>query len=384
MKNLRKIMRNNERGVTAVIVGVMIVFLLGMVALAVDIGYALLTRNELQNVADAAALAGGSALGEVYQGRTAEHQGDQFEDADVQMIRNRVIDAAKRNQAGGKNIDIRNADITIGIWDQATSTVTVPDPLVLPNAVKVIGRRDTLLNDPIPTVFAAVFGVDIVGVSAKATAALSGASEILPTEGSEGEPPLKILPVGIPKYYFDLTPEETYCGDIIVFHPTNNPDSCAGWNSYTEEHPSDNKVRNIIKGLTDGTIPFPGVEVNKTQFGFIGGDLSKPTFEAMYNLWNQEKNQDGDGHDEYWTVGVVVYDDEGLQCKNPNKMRTIVGIATVKITNIELPPDGKVIEGQILCDYFIQPKIPGSEGGSGVVACGEYFGTYGSVPCLVD
>jgi Flp pilus assembly protein TadG len=54
----------DERGVTIIIVAIAIVMLLSFVALAVDIGFVKVTRNELQNVGDASSLAATRELGE--------------------------------------------------------------------------------------------------------------------------------------------------------------------------------------------------------------------------------------------------------------------------------------------------------------------------------
>ena len=48
----------NQRGSVAVITAILLAALIGIAALAVDIGYVAVSKNELQNVADAAALAG--------------------------------------------------------------------------------------------------------------------------------------------------------------------------------------------------------------------------------------------------------------------------------------------------------------------------------------
>ncbi len=48
----------NQRGVTVVLVAVLMVVFLGLAALAVDISHLYVVRNELQNAADAGALAG--------------------------------------------------------------------------------------------------------------------------------------------------------------------------------------------------------------------------------------------------------------------------------------------------------------------------------------
>jgi hypothetical protein len=55
-------MRAKERGATAVVVAVLLAVLCGFVALSVDVGHTLSVRGELQNGADAAALAGARRL----------------------------------------------------------------------------------------------------------------------------------------------------------------------------------------------------------------------------------------------------------------------------------------------------------------------------------
>jgi hypothetical protein len=55
-------MRSSERGATAVIVAIVLAVLCGFVALSLDVGHLLSVRGELQNGADAAALAGAKRL----------------------------------------------------------------------------------------------------------------------------------------------------------------------------------------------------------------------------------------------------------------------------------------------------------------------------------
>ncbi len=53
---------NEQRGAVAIIVAFLMFVLLGFAAFAVDFGYLYGVKNELQNAADAAALAGASVL----------------------------------------------------------------------------------------------------------------------------------------------------------------------------------------------------------------------------------------------------------------------------------------------------------------------------------
>jgi len=52
----------NNRGATAIVVAISLIILIGFLAFAVDIGHLFVARNQLQNAADAAALAGASYL----------------------------------------------------------------------------------------------------------------------------------------------------------------------------------------------------------------------------------------------------------------------------------------------------------------------------------
>ncbi|MEJ2513180.1 MAG: pilus assembly protein TadG-related protein, partial [Anaerolineales bacterium] len=53
---------NNQQGIVAVIVAICLVMLLGFLALSIDTSHLVVARNELQNAADAGALAGAAEL----------------------------------------------------------------------------------------------------------------------------------------------------------------------------------------------------------------------------------------------------------------------------------------------------------------------------------
>ena len=67
---------HEQHGVVSLIMAVSTTMLLGFTALAIDLGHAWMVKQELQNVANAAALAGAGQLGQVYQGMSAEVQSE--------------------------------------------------------------------------------------------------------------------------------------------------------------------------------------------------------------------------------------------------------------------------------------------------------------------
>ena len=162
----------DERGVTAVVVTVVLLLLVGFTALAIDIGHLCVARAELQNAADAGALAGARFL---YN-----------DDATVNTGANDIAEAAATaNQSEGVPVEVNGEDVQRGHWCFATSTFTENEQATeLPdlwgktneeldldtnfvNALKVVTRRE---GTPVASFFATVFGIQSFQVSAEAIA----------------------------------------------------------------------------------------------------------------------------------------------------------------------------------------------------------------------
>ena len=353
----------NQRGVTALIVAVMMVVFLGLAALAVDVGFTLVTRNQLQNVSDAGSLAATRKLGSIYEGKTyTEQQIYVCNPDDIVPVAQEV---AHENAAAGKNITVNSADVTIGRWH--ASTRFLEPTLNQPDAVRVIGRRDSSamsLEGPITTFFAKIFGMNTLDVRAGATAALTGQS----TAG-EGDLP---IPVGISKARF----ESPYCDREIHFYPTNDPLSCGGWHTYTGDTYPPNAgqkgLPKLLNDLKDGRYASPATKTG-TVFTFTGGTLAS-VFDEMKALFDTNKIPDATSPSGYsWTASVAVYDSEDCSNPNPGDTLRVIGFAKITITAVLEAPQ-KIIEGVIKCDYV----APDSRGGGG-----EY-GTKGSIPGLVE
>jgi uncharacterized membrane protein len=217
MKNFLRLTYADKRGVTAVLVAIMIAMLLGFAALAVDIGYGYLTKNELQDAADAAALAAARKLGSIYEPMTYPEQLAYDATGDASTIIGAAQDVSSKNKAAQKSVAIITGEVVIGTWDPAVSSFAAT--YSHPNAVKVTTRRDSNANGPISTFFAKIFGVQSMDVSAVATAALTGESDA----GPGGLPiPVGVSCIGLPD-----------CGSVITFYPTGT--SCAGWHTYTDD-----------------------------------------------------------------------------------------------------------------------------------------------------
>jgi Flp pilus assembly protein TadG len=222
-----------------VLVAFLLFVILGIAAFAIDLGYRNVVKNELQNAADAAALAAARELGVIYESLDYNDQQSYIcSSEDQTIIKNAAIDTAKNNYAGDVDelvIYDNGEDIQIGNWDAISKVFTVDTPLLRPNAVKVYARRETIngnvYNGPISTFFAQIFNIKTIGVRAFATAALTPIGTI-----DEGGLP---IPVGISQEWFDsanwISEDKGFCDQNITFYPTGGLSGCAGWNVYQEK-----------------------------------------------------------------------------------------------------------------------------------------------------
>jgi hypothetical protein len=144
--------RASERGTVLLMATVTILVVVGMLALAVDVGYLMNGRGQLQNIMDSAALAGAQGF------RTAiEASGSTTQQ--TQIVRSLARDFAQFNP-------LRKADGVAGLnLSDQDITITYPPDYPAQPARVVVKHRTAL-----PTIFGSVFGLSSMNVSALAIA----------------------------------------------------------------------------------------------------------------------------------------------------------------------------------------------------------------------
>jgi len=376
---------HNQKGAVAIFVALVMVVLLGVAALAIDIGFTYVARTELQRTADSAALAATRRLGLIYEGMSSIAQNKYvLTGEDSAAIKLAAVTVASQNKAAGESVSIHEDDITIGTW-KSDRTPPFLETTLRPSAVHVFARRvanDYRSTGPISTffykAFASLLGNDSTGevsVSAEATASLTSKDSMGP-----GKLP---LPVGISKAWYENLPNT--CDQPIMFHPTGTLSGCAGFHIYGPNVNDAQIKKNTLPwliGLSDGDITdIPAATVGETEWGFSGGTMTdlctsdKKGEAGFLELFNAMKGRndglwDLDDNPNTWTTAVVVYDRD--DCSNPNQDITIAGFSTVVIEGVDCSLGGDwTIVGKVLCDV----KPGAGDGGS--------IGTLGSIPNLV-
>ena len=176
---------DKERGATAVFVALVFLPLLFLTALAIDIGHLTVVDNELQNAADAGALAGARFLNIDNQVNTGANQ-KAYDAAVANRSENSPVEV---NWSGGNGGDVQRghwsfADKTftpnattepVDLWDVTEEELDANTDFI--NAVRVRTRRE---GTPAASFFARIFGYEGFGLQAEAVAYLGFAGTLTP------------------------------------------------------------------------------------------------------------------------------------------------------------------------------------------------------------
>ncbi len=359
-RQARRRLIKGERGAVAVTVAILSVVLFSIAALALDISNAMVARNELQNVADASALAGARQLGLLYQALPQGTPYTTYQLNSPTVVTDAVQSVALQNHARQVAISINTADIVIGVWNSTTRTLTPGN--IGPTGVRVTARRDASANGPVATWLAGIMGINQMDVVTTATAALTGTGTLAPGEAN--------APFGLDELIFT---NPAYCGTPIQFYPTNNPpQGCAGWQTFLESPPNANTEKQIVEGLTSNppTYITPQISAGVTSLEYIGGNVQS-VFPYLTNLFNAKKVPDTASPTGYcWNVVVPVYANQN--CANPNEPMMTVGFASACVWNVTGAPTQQ-IDATVTCG-----EVTNGQGGGGS------FGILGSIPGLVE
>ncbi len=337
---LIKIMKDNK-GATLVIVGLVIVVLIGMAALAIDIGHLFVVDNELKNAADAGALTGAQVL---YNALGTEVNQDANQVAyDVATQNRSDKTAVEVNWSPGGNT---GTDVERGHWSFTTRTFTPNDSLApvdlwdvsteeldlntdFINASRVRTRRE---STPVASFFARILGHQSFARSAEAIAYRGFAGTL--------EPGVADQPIAICKQAILDADGRYTCGVGRMINSGSNPGhQTAGWSNFTQdpcETASANSVKPFVCGSGNPTPIFLG-----EGMGTTGGEV-QVAFDNLIKCWKNAMfdsngdgipdtslDSDGDGWpDKKWSLTLPVIECPG---NNTGNCSVVVGAVEVDV-----------------------------------------------------
>jgi Flp pilus assembly protein TadG len=230
-------------GTVIVLTAILIAMLLGFCGLAIDVGHYLVVRNELQNAADAGALAGVRAL---FPNDLSTVTKPVTPDCSTAVTVG--LQAAHWNKTDQATTVV--ADIQTGNWDPVNHQFVAgcsndPNPAIFTNAVQVTTHRE---DTPL-------FLMQVLGAAPK-TIAASSVAAIFPVGGIKGA-----FPVTITEKFVKLGQEiriylnsDTNPDPSEPFDPLLNPGDVGAW--FLPGSSSSDFLGKISQVL-DGTVEMP-------------------------------------------------------------------------------------------------------------------------------
>lgn len=304
----------SNKGVTLVFTAICIFMLITFAALSLDIFHLVYTRNELQNAADAGALAGARYL---------------YNDAGTSVNAgcNAIAkSAAKANNSDNISVDVADSDVQRGHWSFHNKTFTPNDSLDpvdlwnvttealdantnFINAVKVTAwRKDTQVS----AWFSKIMGFLGFTQSAKAVAYIGFAGTLKPGDVDQ--------PIAV-------------CKDSILYsnmyscnvgRMLNDNEDTARWTNFQQSNSNcDSADANEVKGLV-----CKSGNTESLKFGLGTGVMNgtaASVFDLLESCWINASNKN-----RTWELTLPV-----VECTKPPTCDTLKGAVTLKIVWIE-------------------------------------------------
>jgi Flp pilus assembly protein TadG len=312
----------NQQGIVAIIIASLTVVFAGLAALAIDLGHLYVVRNELQNAADAGALAGARFLYD--NNGTAVNV-----TANLTAYQAAIVNRSEKvpvdvHWSGGNDGDIQRGHwsfttrtftpndslLPIGLWETSTEELDRNPNFI--NAIRVRTRRE---DRPAASFLAGVFGIKNFVLSTEAIAYIGFAGTLAPLDVDQ---PIAICRQSILSNgrYSCTVGRMINSGQLVAAHET------AGWTDYNQTNPclggtNASDVRSLVCG--DGN-PEPiilGVPVSTN-----GGDISS-AFKKIRECWASKT-----GKAKPWKLTLLVID---CPENNVGPCERVAGVVTVSI-----------------------------------------------------
>lgn len=322
----------------AIIIALCLLFLLGFAALAVDLSHMYVARNELQNAADAGALAGSRVL-YTNEGSAVNTAANQvaFDAASDNLSENVPVDI---NWTAGNDGDIQRGHWSFGLgtlekgfypnastepvdlWN--ATTVELDQNINFINAVKVTVRRQTT---QVASFFATVFGHSGFEMAADGVGYIGFAGSIEPLAVDQ---PIAICAQSIRD---PITGAYT-CNIGRMLNSGVNPASqnSAGWTDFNQDNPcSGGTNANVLKTLIpdDCSGDLDGANPDAIIFGqdiATTGGVDQSVFQKLYNCWLTRTEQT-----RIWNLTLPVIDCPGNNVTICEEVRGAVNLNVVWI-----------------------------------------------------
>ncbi len=371
--------RAYRRGSILVLAAVLMIVILAFTAFTVDIGYIAVTKAQLQNASDSAAMAAAAELPYGW-GTGATYNADQM----ASTSRTAAHDVAALNPAGGLDSVYLNGarDVRFGQaqWDAGTGTWTKTWGLAPYNMVEVVARRDqgTSANGDgsLNLFFAPVIGSDTAHLTTTSVCAMPAAVgfsspgtgktvAILPIALDLGTWNAMLAGTGTDAYSYNKTTGAITAGSDGVLevnlYPTGSTSLSPGNRGTVDIGPSNNSTADLTRQIRYG--------VNDNDLSYVGGQIS---FANGPVTLNGDTGLSAGIKDDLAAVkgqsrAIPIF--SSVSGPGNNAMYTIVKFVGVRIVDVKLTGSSKYVYVQP-APFVDSSAIPGT----GTITADTIFG----------
>jgi hypothetical protein len=291
---LQKIKVGEQRGAVLVLMAVLLIVLIGVAALAIDLGHLFVVKNELQNAADAGALAGAQAL---YADPDPKIAGTIVKTGANAIARETAIlnlseklavevNLASDVQRGHYNMNTKvfspNDSTTVPTLEGKTADDLYADPDFI-NAVRLVAHRE---DTPASSFFARIFGYQNFGLSADAVAIIGFTGTLAPGELDQ---PIAICAHAIMEVVNGEDVFSCNIGRMIDSSNDLSKSNTAGWTSFKQDDSTcsgtnTSELRPLICGDGNPNSVNLGGELSTT------GGTNQDVFNDLRKCWETNSN----------------------------------------------------------------------------------------------
>ncbi len=326
-----------QRGLSIVLMSIALLMLMAFAALAIDGGNLYVAKNELQNAADAGALAGARELYED-DGSAINTGADDI-----------AVEVAVANYSQGEAVEVFSAQR--GHWSFTTRTFTANpstdvvdlfgktaaeldlDPNFI-NAVEVITQREAT---PVEAFFGTVLGFDNYNSAARAVAYIGYAGTLLPEDLDQ---PIALCQDAL------LNASGEYDCSVGRFIPANG--DTGGWTNFQQNvdgAANANEIKELVCGDGNPETLHYGEPMQTTN-----GQVHT-AFKALYDCWQEATDQT-----EPWNMTLPVID-----CPDGSVGPTNTLVGAVNVNVMWIVDKENDIDGDAPFEMSIPPEDSGGE-----------------------
>jgi Flp pilus assembly protein TadG len=322
-----------EQGIITPILAACLAMGLGLLAMTVDLGQLFVAKNELQNIADAAALAGAKKL---IQAKDPANQ-----DLAAVYCSEAISTAqavAADNKSFGATLTVSNADVTLGQWNLSTGsfnkTGCTTNPLDV-TGIQVTVTRDGTENPSLTSFFGGLLGSPQMNSSATAVAylGLAGTSSLDIPFAVSNNYPAGQTPYARSNPIMDwISPRPAHAANPQTYTwkdlgGSNLDTTRATWIMPLNGERTDlGKLQQYIKGPnTTGGLHYPQVTVGQTVYPISEWQWASNVYDNFTYLKTRYTSSKGSNNK--WRVTVAVYKNTNPLAAAPPPVNRWLGLA---------------------------------------------------------